>query len=79
MRGHSGEPKQGLCGARPGEQFSRLATNGSRTPIIVQHRSVNRGAACMPFIERRQSGPPTGRPTAASTYGRNGRARRVRG
>jgi hypothetical protein len=40
---------------------------------------VNRGAACMPFDEQRQFGPPTGRSSASNTYGRNGGAQRVRG
>jgi len=58
--------------ARPGKRFSRSATDGSRTTIIVQHRSVNGGAACLPFDEEREVGTPTGRSSATNTCDRNG-------
>ena len=62
-----------LRGDRPGKRFSRSATDGSRTALMVQHRSVTRGDACMPFDEQRQVGPPAGRSSATNTYDRNGR------
>jgi hypothetical protein len=46
---------------------------------MVQHRSVNREVACMPFVELRQFIPPVGRSSATNTCDRNGEDRRVRG
>ena len=48
-----------LRGEGRGKRYSRSAADGSATAIMVQHRSVNRGAACMPFDEQCQFGPPT--------------------
>ena len=56
-----------LRGDRSGKRFSRSATDGSRIAIIVQHRSLNRGAACIRFDEERQFDPSTGRSSAANT------------
>ena len=61
QRQASREQARRASGDTPGKRFSRSDTDGSRTAVIVQHRSVNRVADCVPFDERRHFGPPTGR------------------